>query len=436
MSHPAGWYPTDDGVRYWDGSRWTEHFAPVSSPATPSQAADAAGRADLSPDPHRVGRVRSALAIIFGWGGLILVAVLGGASSGASGLFILSGLYVLVVAVVALIRGRVGWARLRGRAAGGIALAAALGLFIAGGATADPPADPPVTAPASTTTPTPTPTPAPAPSATKPTVSPKTAGQGTALAAVASLAVKGRAPKTGYSRDAFGQAWFDADRNGCDTRNDILRRDLTDRDMENYCKALAGTLDPDPYTGTMIRFQYGGASEVDIDHVVALSDAWQKGAGKWAAEKRLAFANDPLNLLAVDAGANRAKGDGDAATWLPPNKPYRCEYVARQVAVKSKYDVWVTSAELDAMVRVLSSCVDMLAPAPGPAPTAAALPKSKPKPTTPAPARKLASTPEAPASTFYANCTAVRAAGAAPIRRGQAGYSRKLDRDGDGIACE
>ena len=267
----------------------------------------------------------------------------------------------------------------------------------------------------------------------KSTASPETAGKGTALAAVASLTVKGRAPKTGYSRDAFGQAWFDADRNGCDTRNDILRRDLTDRNMKNSCKVLAGTLNPDPYTGTKIRFGYGGASEVDIDHVVALSDAWQKGAGKWAPGKLLAFANDPLNLLAVDAGANRAKGDGDAATWLPSIKSYRCKYVARQVAVKGKYKVWVTSAERDAMVRVLSNCSSTSAPAPGSAPTAAALPRSTPTTTTTAP---KASAPKAPSNVYYANCTAVRAADAAPISAGQPGYSRKLDRDGDGIACE
>jgi Protein of unknown function (DUF1524) len=164
---------------------------------------------------------------------------------------------------------------------------------------------------------------------------PKRAAAGTALAAVAKLTVKGRAPKTGYTRAQFGQAWYDADRNGCDTRNDILLRDLKSRQIKNACKVLAGTLAPDPYTGTSIRFVHGGASEVDIDHVVALSDAWQKGAARWAAGKRLALANDPLNLLAVDSAANRSKGDGDAATWLPPNKAYRCTYVARQVAVKA-----------------------------------------------------------------------------------------------------
>lgn len=347
-----------------------------------------------------------------------------------------------MVALIALVRGHVRWARLRGRAAGGAVLAAALGLMTAGGAIAEAPVEEQEVA--ATSTPTPEPaqtrsaTPKPTPTATKAPPSPENAPKGTALAAVASLEVKGRAPKTGYDRDLFGQAWFDADRNGCDTRNDILRRDLVAKNMKNSCKVLAGTLAPDPFTGQEIRFEVGGTSEVDIDHLVALSDAWQKGAGGWDAGKRLAFANDPLNLLAVDAGANRSKGDGDAATWLPPCKSYRCTYVARQVSVKAKYKVWVTSAERDAMVRVLSDCTDEAQPEPGPAPTQAALPKPKPKKTPPpqAPEAPPAPAPEAPSSVYYENCTAVRAAGAAPITAGQPGYTRKLDRDGDGIACE
>jgi hypothetical protein len=388
------------------------------------------------------------MAVWVGWGGLVLAALLGAASSGFSGFLLMGGLYVLVVAVIALIRGHVDWARLHGRAAGGIAVGAAIALFVAGGATATPvdvtaaseatetPSPTPTVTATTTVTATATPTVTPTP--TKTAASPETAGRGTALAAVADLTVKGRAPKTGYDRDKFGQAWFDADRNGCDTRNDMLRRDLDDRDMKNDCKVLAGTLDPGPYTGKTIRFEYGGASEVDIDHVVALSDAWQKGAAKWKAGKRLAFANDPLNLLAVDAGANRAKGDGDAATWLPPNKSYRCRYVARQVAVKVKYKVWVTSAERDAMVRVLSACPTTKVHAPGSAPTTAALPKtSTPKPTTAAPKPPPpAPTPKAPTSVYYENCDAARAAGAAPVYRGDPGYASHLDRDGDGVGCE
>ncbi|MGW8604683.1 HNH endonuclease family protein [Streptomyces sp. NPDC055893] len=182
------------------------------------------------------------------------------------------------------------------------------------------------------------------------------AARGTALAAVETLAVKGRAPKTGYEREKFGRAWADVDGNGCGTRDDILKRDLTGvRFTDGRCKVASGTLTDDPYTGTTVRF-VRGRSKVDIDHVVALSDAWQKGAGKWDGETRRRFANDPLNLLAVDAATNRRKSDGDAATWLPPNKAYRCTYVARQIAVKKKYGVWVTAGERDAMKRVLAGC--------------------------------------------------------------------------------
>ncbi|WP_198942345.1 HNH endonuclease family protein [Streptomyces sp. CB02261] len=184
----------------------------------------------------------------------------------------------------------------------------------------------------------------------------KPAARGTALAAVDTLTVKGRAPKTGYEREKFGRAWADVDGNGCGTRDDILKRDLTGvRFTDGRCKVASGTLAEDPYTGTAVTY-VRGRSKVDIDHVVALSDAWQKGAGKWDAGTRRRFANDPLNLLAVDAVTNRRKSDGDAATWLPPNKAYRCAYVARQIAVKKKYGVWVTAGERDAMKRVLRTC--------------------------------------------------------------------------------
>jgi hypothetical protein len=179
-----------------------------------------------------------------------------------------------------------------------------------------------------------------------------------AIDAVGNLVVKGRAPKTGYSRSQFGQAWADVDHNGCDTRNDILKRDLTDVVFKSgTCVVLSGTL-KDPYSGEVINFVRGvsTSSLVQIDHVVALSDAWQKGAFMLTLAERTALANDPLNLLAVKGSLNSQKGDGDAATWLPPLKSYRCEYVSRQIAVKKKYKLWVTSAERDAFVRVLSKC--------------------------------------------------------------------------------
>ncbi|MFG2078461.1 HNH endonuclease family protein [Nonomuraea maritima] len=174
------------------------------------------------------------------------------------------------------------------------------------------------------------------------------------------LDVKGRAPKTGFDRDEFGPAWADVDRNGCDTRNDILKRDLEDETFKpgtHDCIVLTGTLQ-DPYGGKTIDFERGQttSSKVQIDHLVPLSDAWQKGAQQWSAAKRKEFANDPLNLLAVDGPLNGQKSDSDAATWLPPRRSYWCAYIARQVDVKAKYGVWVTSAEKDAMRRILDDC--------------------------------------------------------------------------------
>jgi hypothetical protein len=183
---------------------------------------------------------------------------------------------------------------------------------------------------------------------------------GMATAVLETLAVKGRAPKTGYTRAQFGPAWADVDRNGCDTRNDILKRDLTSityRAKTRNCVVESGTL-VDRYSGETINFVKGNISsmEVQIDHVVALSNAWQTGAFKLSADQRKALSNDPLNLFAVKGRLNSQKGDGDAATWLPPLKSFRCSYVAQQIAVKAKYSLWVTAPEKAAMVSILAKC--------------------------------------------------------------------------------
>jgi len=184
-----------------------------------------------------------------------------------------------------------------------------------------------------------------------------------ALAALNYLEVKGRAAKTGYARSQFPH-WSDPDRNGCDARNDTLKRDLTDITYKvgtRDCKVIAGQL-LDPFSGKVITFSTTKVV-IDIDHVVALSNAWQTGAAYFDKSKRTQIANDPLNLLAVDSKLNRQKGDGDAATWLPPSKAFRCEYVARQVAVKAKYGLWVTQPEKVAIDKILSTCVGQKLPA-------------------------------------------------------------------------
>ena len=260
-----------------------------------------------------------------------------------------------------------------------------------------------------------------------------------ATAALDALPVKGRAPKTGYSRAQYGDGWQAV--SGCRTRDRMLDRDLTSKRFLDECRVRSGELN-DPYTAARITFQRGGANEVDVDHVVALSDAWQKGAQQWSQQSRVAFANDALNLLSVDAAANRAKGDGDAATWLPKNKRFRCKYVARQVAVKTNYHAWVTQAEHDAIARVLATCPGEPLPTTGSERERVVPTHTKAAPTPiatagPAP-RKSGSESDSEPGATYANCDAARAAGAAPITRGSADYDANpnLDRDDDGVACE
>ena len=196
-------------------------------------------------------------------------------------------------------------------------------------------------------------------------LAPASAAEQKASVVLETVAVKGRAPKTGYDRSSWGD-WADPDGNECDTRNDILKRDLksiTYKYSNDNCTVLTGVL-VDPYSDTKMDFLRGvGTSTlVQIDHVVAVSDAWQKGAFKWGSATKVSFYNDPLNLLAVQGRLNSQKGDGDAATWLPPMKSYRCAYVARQIAVKAKYSIWVTTAEKSAMKTILAKCPGQLIP--------------------------------------------------------------------------
>ncbi len=269
---------------------------------------------------------------------------------------------------------------------------------------------------------------------------PSHAVAGSAAAALAKLPVKGRAPKTAYSRAQFGDGW--ADTGGCDTRDRILTRDLAARTYLDSCRVGSGML-VDPYTAQPVHY-VRGASEVDIDHVVALSDAWQKGAQQWSRATREAFANDPLELLAVDARANRAKGDGDAATWLPPNKSFRCSYVARQVAVKTKYRLWVTQAEKNAIGRVLATCPGQKLPAPG-APvhvTASSTPTTNattPAQTAPSSAPASAGAPNKPVSEVNCSDFATHAAAQQwfTAHGGSAANDvAGLDGNHDGTACQ
>ncbi|MDO4753338.1 MAG: HNH endonuclease family protein [Candidatus Saccharibacteria bacterium] len=169
------------------------------------------------------------------------------------------------------------------------------------------------------------------------------------------LEVKGRAPKTNYSREEFYGSWPTVD--GCNLRQKIIKREFGDSAVLDGCNVVAGEFD-EAYTGEHKVFKTKEEifKGIQIDHVVALSDAWQKGAQYMDKAVRYEMATDPLNLLAVDAKANQGKSDGDAATWLPKNKKFRCQYVARQVSVKYKYKLWVTEAEKNAIHDILMTC--------------------------------------------------------------------------------
>ncbi|WP_285113728.1 DUF1524 domain-containing protein [Leifsonia sp. fls2-241-R2A-40a] len=473
---PAGWYPNPDDageLRWWDGTAWTDHTA---EPGTVAPAAAAVR-------PARAAR-RIPLSTWLG-GGLTLLLLALVAPAGFGAVLVLLGVVALFTGLYTVITRRRGWALLpKSRPIGLGVLGGAVVLFIVGGSIAAGahPVDAVDAASVRTTTPSRTPSATPTARTAEPldpeTVTAAESGPAVALAdnsvtsktaleVLATLPVKGKAPSTGYQRTAdFGAAWLDVDRNGCDTRNDILSRDLTDAVRQGPCKVLSGTLD-DKYTGQSIHFVRGAQTSalVQIDHIVPLQNAWITGAQKLTQAQRISLANDPLNLMAVDGKSNAQKSAGDAATWLPANKPFRCEYVARQISVKATYGLWVTSAERAAMKRILSGCSSqaaessaftpaaptptptVAAPAPAPAapapapvpvpvPVAPAVPAA-PAPAPPAPPAPAPPAPAPPAQdVYYANCDAVRAAGAAPIHIGQPGYSRKLDRDGDGIGCE
>jgi Protein of unknown function (DUF3761)/Protein of unknown function (DUF1524) len=317
---------------------------------------------------------------------LCLLALLGG---GVLGLVVAAGLVALAGGTTALLRGRSRMLPISGRRAGFGVLAAGLATVLIGGSAVGAPHPTPPTgsapptalvatptlraaAPTATAVPaaataaaTPSHSATPSPSATssRTAATPPRPAAGTALALLATLPVKGKAPLTGYARTAdFGTAWLDVDRNGCDTRNDVLRRDLS-ATTGTGCRVLTGELH-DPYTGRAIAFVRGvrTSTAVQIDHVVALANAWRTGAQKLSPAQRIDLANDPVNLFAVDGPTNEAKSDGDAATWLPPVKAFRCTYVAHQVAVKAAYRLWVTPAERAAMQRVLGACSAMRAP--------------------------------------------------------------------------
>lgn len=170
-----------------------------------------------------------------------------------------------------------------------------------------------------------------------------------------------------YKREYFGTPWTDKAQgvafsgNGCRTIEDVRVRDMMNVQMKNKCDVQSGVL-WNPYGSEQhpqddwISFERGPGSKVDIDHVVALGNAWKTGAHLLSDEQRVAIANDPINLVAVSASENRSKGDRDVSTWTPWNRDIHCGYAASQVQVKSKYGLWVTPAEQHVLAQMLETC--------------------------------------------------------------------------------
>lgn len=180
-----------------------------------------------------------------------------------------------------------------------------------------------------------------------------------AVNTIASLQTKGRGPRTGYSRDEFGPAWTDDaggvlwSGNSCSTREDVLNRDLDGVQKRDRCVVVEGTF-TDPYTNQPQTFSKRNASEWPVDHVVPESYSWQMGAAQWPAEKRVEFANDPLNLVLTTRAVNSAKSDSGPASFLVPNKAIRCAYVLRFARVALKYHLPVTVADKQQMAAQCS----------------------------------------------------------------------------------
>lgn len=230
---------------------------------------------------------------------------------------------------------------------------------------------------------------------------------GPAVAQVAATLDVYSKPVPGYDRVGyFGQAWA-TKVDGCDTRNRILKRDMVSSNTDwsskgDSCTVTRGVLD-DPYTGTVIQFQHsnyptkkaGNSSTIQIDHIVPLKAAWNGGANTWTQDKRVQFANDPVNLWAAQGSANGAKRGDLFGAWKPANSAFWCEYVAKQVWVLDQYDIAVLQSDKDAFVAEAQTCL---------LPGAASNPQQS---TTPAPTESTTSaTPahsESPAAAAHAD---------------------------------
>lgn len=238
-----------------------------------------------------------------------------------------------------------------------------------------------------------------------------------------------------YQRTKFA-VWNDADRDGENTRAEVLKAESRITASVNRNGTVKGGKWIGAYDNTVIT----KASRLDVDHMVPLAEAWMSGAATWSAKRREAFGNDlgyGPSLIAVSLSSNRSKGASDPAEWMPKASSYACPYVKQWIAVKYRWHLTVDPAEKSALLTSLATCATNTVAKPGKPDVAALVAKKAPTPKPKkAPSSGSSSGGSSP-SAYYANCAAVRAAGAAPLRAGQPGYETpRLDRDGDGVACE
>lgn len=258
------------------------------------------------------------------------------------------------------------------------------------------------------------------------------AGKADARVLLRHLAVRADSHAASYARSKF-KVWVDADRDGLDTRAEVLKAESRTTASVNRYGTVKGGRWISPYDDVVVS----KATRLDVDHLVPLAEAWRSGAWKWNADRRQAFGNDlgyGPSLIAVTLSSNRSKGDDDPARWMPPASSYACTYVKQWIAVKSRWHLSVDAAEKTALTAGLAGCATPWVSKPGTPRIAALVVHAKPKPK-PKPVAKPSG--GSTGSAYYRNCDAVRAAGRAPLYRGQPGYeSPRLDRDGDGVACE
>jgi hypothetical protein len=289
-----------------------------------------------------------------------------------------------------------------------------------------------VTTAATATTSTPATT---APAAPRTTVVPPpiepttTAAAGTVATGLLAGVVVEKEHPAGYDRALFGYP-ADLDGDQCDTRSEVLQRDsITPAQVDPYgCTVVAGD-----WLSTYDGLAFATPGDLEIDHVVALKEAWDSGAWAWTTQTLIAYANDlsdTRTLRAVSVSTNRSKGDRDPSNWLPPDPTDVCSYITDWVSIKARWGLSMDSSEAGRINNLLADqCFGSVV-----APSAAVIVSIAPVATV----ASVDPTPTAssPTGVYYANCTAARAAGAAPLHVGEPGYRSALDRDKDGIACE